>query len=239
MNILREFRRVSNKSMPLRMILLLLFSLIFIVTTYAWFSTQTDVDLGGLQAPTTPWDVAYYINDDEKEYFKQTVIFTIDELYPGMPDREDLVHIYNLGSTSTNITYEIVSVKIFGQEVVEQLRTNGEIHTDTATNTTHIFSKDTAYPFNVSYTYDKAKLTGEYVDDATTPSAHATFKFNVNWEYEGNGTDDENLARDILDTKFGKDAYAYYQNEANDPTKAIEIQVKITSSMIHPSLENQ
>ena len=40
-----------------------------------------------------------------------------------------------------------------------------------------------------------------------------------------------------LDTKFGKNAYNYYQNEQNDKNKAIEIVVKITSSMIHPDSE--
>ena len=44
--------------------------------------------------------------------------------------------------------------------------------------------------------------------------------------------EDENLAKDVLDTKFGKDAYNYYQNEQNDPLKAIEIVVRITSSML-------
>ena len=234
MNILREFRRVNNKSMPLRMILLLLFSVIFIVTTYAWFSTQKDVDLSGLQAPTTPWDVQYFVNNDTNEILDQTAIFTIDELYPGMPDRFDYVHVYNLGSTSTNITYELLSVKIFGEEILDELQATGEIETDTTTNTTQIFSKNTTYPFNISYTYDRAKLVGEYVDDTTTPEAHAKFRLDVSWDYEGVITD-----ADALDTQFGKDAYAFYQQEGNDPTKAIEIHIKITSSMIHPSLENQ
>lgn len=57
-------------------------------------------------------------------------------------------------------------------------------------------------------------------------------KLNVSWTYQGNGTEDENLAKDVLDTKFGKDAYNYYQNEQNDPLKAIEVVVRITSSML-------
>lgn len=65
-----------------------------------------------------------------------------------------------------------------------------------------------------------------------TPEANATLKLNVSWTYQGNGTEDENLAKDVLDTKFGKDAYNYYQNEQNDPLKAIEVVVRITSSML-------
>ena len=120
---------------------------------------------------------------------------------------------------------------LYSQEA--ELKENNMIQTDG--NTVHIFADDTEYPFDISYTYDKTRLDGEFVDDATTPNAGATFKFQASWEYQGNGTEDENLAKDILDTQFGKGAYAYYQDEANDPSKAIEITVKITSSMIHPS----
>lgn len=235
MNILREVRRVKEKSMATRIRLLLTFAVILIINTYAWHGIDKDGKLKGLEASVTPWDVSYYVNEDKNEILDQIATFTIEDLYPGMPEREDIVHVYNMGTTSTNITYELISVKVFGQEVLPQLQTDGEIQT-TGT-TTNIFSKDTQYPFNISYTYDRVKLIGEYVDDKTTPRAHATFKFNVNWTYEGQGTVAENLAKDALDTKFGKDAYAYYQDEENDPTKAIEIKVKITSNMIHPSVD--
>ena len=230
MNILREFRRVKTKSMAVRISLLLIFSVILIVNTYAWFSIQKDVDLGGLEGYVTSWDVSYFVNEDTNEILDQTAVFTIDELYPGMPVREDIVHIYNRGTTGTTIKYELLSVKVFGQEVLDKLKEdpNG---IKTEGNTTNIFANKEEYPFNISYTYDKNTLVGQYVDDITTPNAAATFKFNVNWEYEEGDTEEEIKARDLLDTKFGKDAYSYYQNEENNPTKAVEIYVKITSSM--------
>lgn len=232
MNILREVRRVRKKSLPIRVILLLTFCVIFVASTYAWFSTQKNVTFRGLEADVTPWDVSYYVEDNE--VFNENVTFTIEELYPGMPQREEFVHIYNRASTSTDIKYQVVSVKVFGQEVLNEL----DIGIDG--KTTNIFSADTNYPFKVSYTYDKNYLTGEYIDDETTPLSYATFNFTVNWDYEGNSEiESENLAKDILDTKFGKDAYAYYQDEENDPTKAIEVTVKITSKMIHPSTEGK
>lgn len=234
MNILREVRRASNKSMPVRIILLLAFCVIFIVTTYAWFSTQKDVKFEGLKGYTTPWYVAYYINSDEEETFEQVATLTVDELYPGMPTHEDIVHIYNMGTASTQISYELTSVKIFGVEVLENLKSNQEISQNG--NTTSVFSKDTDYPFNVSYTYDKDYLRGTYVDDETTPSAMATFEFNVDWSYRKGETQEELTARDILDTKFGKDAYKYYQ-DGNGSNTAVEIKVRISSKMIHPSEE--
>ena len=240
MNILREVRRINKKSMPARIVVLLVFCVIFVVSTYAWFSTQRDVSFSGLGADLTSWDVSYYVNNDRNEILDQIATFTIEELYPGMPERQDVVHIYNLGESSTNIEYELISVKVFGQEVLNEL----DINIDSSTNTTTIFSGDTAisddtqkYPFTVSYTYDKDYLKNPYVDDVTTPQSHATFKFNVDWEYEIAGTDAQNAAKDALDTQFGEKAYAYYKQADSDPSKAIEIQVRITSSMIHPSLE--
>ena len=233
MNILREFRRVKKRSLPARILLISIFSVILIINTYAWFNSNQPVNMSGLEANITPWDVRYYV--DDREVLDATVTFTIDELYPGMPDREDIVRIYNMSTTSTSINYEVTSVKVFGQEVLDQLKENNIMQTDG--NTVHIFADDTEYPFDISYTYDKTRLDGEYKDDETTPNAGATFKYQASWEYQGNGTEDENLAKDILDTKFGKGAYEYYQDEANDPSKAIEINIKITSSMIHPNAD--
>ena len=233
MNILREIRRIKKRSVPARILLITIFSVILIINTYAWVNANEPVNMSGLEANITPWDVRYYV--DDKEMLDESVTFTIDELYPGMPDREDIVRIYNMSTTSTSIKYELTSVKVFGQEVLDQLKENNMIQTDG--NTAHIFADDTEYPFDISYTYDKTRLDGEYKDDETTPNAGATFKYQASWEYQGNGTEDENLAKDILDTKFGKGAYEYYQDEANDPSKAIEITVKITSSMIHPNAD--
>ena len=229
MNILREFRRVKKKSMATRIRLILIFSVILIVNTYAWWGAKQDVKLNGLEGDVTSWDVAYYVKDEE--ILDQDVTFTIDELYPGMPERkEDIVHIYNIGKSSTSIKYELISIKVFGQEILEQLQDEGVIQ---ASGTTiNLFADDKLYPFNVSYTYDKTRLDGQYVDDESTPNSMATFKFNSSWAYEGTGTAEENEAKDILDTKFGKDAYNYYKNENNDPSKAIEITVKITSQII-------
>lgn len=228
MNILRELRRVKKQSMTFRILLILTFSVILIINTYAWFNANSPVDLQGLEADVTPWDIRYYV--DDKEVLDENVTFTIDELYPGMPDREDIVRIYNMSTTSTSINYELTSVKIFGREILDQLEENNIIHTEG--NTVNIFADDTKYPFKIEYTYDRTRLDGEYVDDTTTPMSGATFKFKSSWDYQGTGTEDEKLAKDILDTRFGKDAYEYYQNQNNNPSKAIEITVKITSSMI-------
>jgi len=239
MNILREVRRVNQKSMPIRIISILLFSVILIVSTFAWFSSQKDVDLGGLTGDVTSWDVSYYVRNEER--LDQTATFTINQLYPGMDLYQDRVHIYNIGTSSTNIEYKLISVKVFGETLYEDGAADNEltVEFDEDTNTTYIFTGDTQYPFEISYTYDKDYLNGKYDMDTQTPvSAHAILELNVDWEYGEEGSVDGEISdKDALDTQFGKDAYEYYQNELNDPSKAIEIKVKITSNFIHPSLE--
>ncbi len=229
MNILREFRRATKRSIATRIRLVLLFSVILIINTYAWWSATQDVKLNSLKGDVTSWDVSYYVNEDENEILDTMASFTIDELYPGMPEREDTAHIYNIGTTGTIIKYELASVKIFGEEVLDELKANGAITTDG--NTTNIFSDNTKYPFNISYTFDKDRLSGKYVSDEATPNAKATFKYNLSWDFEAGDTDAEKLERDTIDTVFGKNAYKFYQNSENDSNKAIEIYVKITSSI--------
>lgn len=243
MNLLREVRRVHKKSMPIRIIFVLAFCVIFIVTTYAWFSTQKDIKLGGLDAYVIPWNVEYYVNSDTNEILDEKAVFTIEDLYPGMPNREEVVHVYNMGKASTNITYELKAVRVFGEDILtkgedgkQYLQVNSKlipITTINEGNVTKIFSADTEFPFSVSYEYDKSKLIGEYSKEEYKSSARATFKLKVSWLYESEGTDDaEKLAKDVLDTKFGKEAYKYYQD--NEDTNAIEIEIKITSSMVYP-----
>lgn len=239
MNILREVRRVNQKSMPVRIISILLFSVILIVSTFAWFSSQKDIKLGGLQGDVTSWDVAYYVRNEER--MDETATFTISEFYPGMDLYQDRVNIYNIGTSSSNIQYELISVKVFGETLYQKGAASNQltVRVDNATKTTHIFSGDTRYPFKISYTYDKDYLNGKYDFDTQTPaSAHAYLEFNAIWAYGEEGSVNGEISdKDQLDTQFGKDAYEYYQNNANDPSKAVEIQVKITSNFIHPSLE--
>lgn len=233
MNILREYRRIKKKSLATRISLIFTFSVILIVSTYAWFGINQPVQIGGLEGKVTSWDVSYFVED--KEVLDEIATITIDELYPGMPEREDVVNIYNRGEASTKIYYELISVKVFGVEVLDMLKEDSEISTNG--NTTNIFSTNQNFPFNISYTYDKDYLNEIYEDDENTPNGKATFKYNVNWPYREGETQEEIEAKDFLDTKFGKDAYTYYE-AGNSSSSAVVIKVRITSNMIHPSLEN-
>jgi len=239
MNILREIKKVNQLNMPIRIILLLTFCVIFTASTYAWFAIVREVNIGGLQGNVNEVegpDVAYYVG--ESEILDETVTFTLNSLYPGMPFYNDTIDIYNTSDSTTEINFEIVSVKLFGEEIyneefsigVSNVGENGKKYT--------IFSEDTQYPFNISFQCDKSTIEGTYVDDGSDASekAHATFDFNANWTFQaeaedGESLDDEDIkARDDLDTQFGEAAFEYYNESGNEA--AIEIKVKITSTRI-------
>ena len=103
MNILREIRKTKEKSMPIRIIVTLMFCAVFIVNTYAWFAMNKEVNLSGLTGEVTSWDVSYYVEDEE--ILDETATFLINEAYPGMPNREETV---NGKKTHTKIMMECV-----------------------------------------------------------------------------------------------------------------------------------
>lgn len=236
MNILRELRKTGKRSIAVRVKLVLMFSIVLITNTYAWWNINKKVNLGNLEAEVESWDVAYVVND--KEVLDETVSFTVNEVYPGMPDYEDYVHIYNMGSGDTKIEFEIEAIKIFGQDVLEELKQNNEIKEEG--NDVTLFVNDTSYPFCIKYTFDKNTLEGEYENGEykngefidkkdnngkygyeTNNKSVATLSFNINWEYDA--------GKDDLDTQMGKKAYEYYKNAEDNDGKAIEVNVKITS----------
>lgn len=232
MNILREYRRIKKKSLATRISLIFTFSVILIVSTYAWFAEIQPVNLGGIEVKVDTWYVAYYIDE---EIFDETATIVIDEIYPGMTEQTEIIDIYNLGNLSTKIDFELVSVKIFGNEVLDEIKENNEILRED--NTTDIFSTNKNYPFDISYTYDKEYLNETYIDDISTPNGKATFKMCVNWPYREGDTEKEMIDKDLLDTKFGKDAFSYYLS-GNTSESAVEIKIKITSNRIEERVKN-
>ncbi len=222
MNILRELRKFKRKSVLVKLQILLLFSVMLIASTYAWWRIP-EVKMSNLQGTVESWEVEYDIEDNK--ILEEEVTISVDNFQPGMQDFEKIISIRNLGTKETSITYELTSVKLFGEEVLSELQNNNEIAL--AGNTVNLFvnSAENEYPFNICYTYDKSKISGQYEDDESTPDAVAKLGFYVSWEYE-KGTD-------ILDTSVGQRAYDYYEDENNIPEEILQFTVKITSKAIH------
>lgn len=218
MNILRELRRIKSKSLMKRICLTLIFSVILLINTYAWWKIDNEVEIKNLEANVTSWDVQYFVNDTE--ILEETVKLSIKEFFPGMLNHTEKVNIYNVGEASTSIKYEITSVKLFGKEILDELIQNNEI--EYQENSVKLFTNKEKYPFDISCSFDKTRIEGNYLEQQNTNSV-ATMNFNASWEYEGNNK---------IDTEYGKKAYEYYQNNEAEDNETLEVYIKITSSRI-------
>ena len=238
MNILREIRKAKKRSMVARCFLILLFATFLIINTFAWYSIIKKVDNQNLGAVVTPWNVEFYTSDSE-EPLDETVTFTVNEMYPGMPEFEDYVFIRNAENRPSTIEFKLKRITLFGEliysdEVIENFenelepivtRTEVEGQTGIYSGTIDLITEGEDYPFHISYSYDKDKISGKYESDILTPDAFATFTMNIEWDYELLVNDLVSSDRDNLDTDFGKRAYEFYSNE--EETNAIEIKVEI------------
>lgn len=219
MNVFRELRRIKNRNVIARLAVVFVFLLMLITSTYAWFNISKEVEIQGVEGKVSGWNVEYYVND---VFAENTYVFEAQNFYPGMDPITETVKIYNTGELNTNIKYEITSIKLFGEEILEQLENNNEIIY--SERGIAIFTDTTKYPFFINYSYDKVKLIGTYADAESTPNAVATLDLSASWEYHGND------AKDILDTGFGEAAYDYYEAHP-EGEEALVIEMKITSEM--------
>lgn len=240
MNILREIRKISKKSKKKKIMLIMLLSIVLIVNTYACFFSEKETNLKSIEGKVNSWDISYVIS--EKEILDEEISLDIDTIYPGMPIYEKDLHIYNLGNTNAQITIDIISVQLFGNEIANELKEKLEI-TD-KNNEVTVFAdlpNTSEYPFKCKMAYDKLKLEdkygyitfdedGNFVDGKdennkygyeTNNKSVATIKMQFMWD----GTND------VLDTQFGKKAFEYYQNQENTQ-EAMKIKIRVTSSRV-------
>lgn len=226
MNVLRELRKFKTKSAIAKIRMLILLAVMLIGSAYAWFGVQVVVGVNNIKSKVVEWDVEYSVDDDALETQEFTV--AIEEFYPGMTDFEKNVIIKNMSTTDSKISYELISVRLFGQEILEELESNGNITTQGTRK--NIFSTE-EYPFNASYYYDRDELVGKYVDETSTPEAVAKLVFSASWSYEREGDTKNLVENDELDTYYGEEAYDYYKNsELADKYKPLEITIKIHTS---------
>lgn len=230
MNILRELRKFKRKSVITKLQVLLVFAIMLVASTYAWWLSP-EIWLTNLKASVESWDVEYVLEEVPDTPLEKEITISVDEFKPGMADFEKAINVRNLGTKSSSITCELTSIKLFGVEVLNELKTNNEIKLQG--DNVILFANEAKYPFEIFYKCEKSTISGQYVDDTTTPDSVARIAFYASWEYEkGSNEDDE------LDTSFGQKAYDYYNDSTsayNDPTskiEALQFTVKITTKAI-------
>ena len=228
MNVLRIVRR---KKINIFLIIILL--IIGISSTYAWFHSDENNQTSGLVTKVSSWGVEFIMEDEEILTNRFTI--EIPEFYPGMEDIEKKIDIYNLGEEMTTLEYEIESIQIFGEEVLNNETLENETEEITGIRAANLFGNSSATlfdpdntnysfyvnyptPFEIKYSYNKLELAGLGGDGEYS----GWFKINFSWL--------NNQLNNEEDTKIGNLAYDYMKSQENNENKEspIKIVVKIT-----------
>lgn len=168
-----------------------------ITNAFAWFIYSNKVS-NTINAGVKSWKITFAQDGTNLE---NEVTFNINSIYPGMPNYTDRIEIRNSGEMAANITYELISVKIFEQTFTNATYTSAQLESILSDN----------YPFVTTFNVSSATID---------INQSANFSVLVNWPYESG--DDE------LDTYWGKKSYDF--KSQNPGVNEIEIRVKIVAS---------
>lgn len=227
MNVLRELRKFKTKSALAKIRILILLAVMLVVSTYAWFYVDKDVGVSNIRGVVTEWDVEYSI--DDVIITTEEIVIACDEFYPGMDPFEKKIKTSNKTETGADIKYELKSVKLFGVEILEDLKNTGNV-TEAGT-TINVFATE-EYPFNAGFYYDRDVIGGiDPITGLPTPNSHAELTVFANWSYTRESVTKTITENDELDTQYGEDAYQYYQDETlSERYSPLEIVINITSA---------
>lgn len=186
---------------------LLFFALALIVNTYAWFlyvsmvSTSLDIHI-------TSWLFEFSESED-------TIILSVDRIFPGMETFTKDVTGSNLGEMSADLSVALESVRI-----LDEVYNVGDTYTIEGGGTGTYTSEDLItmlqekYPFKVNIYVDDELYDGTEIVLTTGDSKTVTYE--VVWPYESTDDADRLESFDTIDTQMGNKAYEYFEAHKND-----------------------
>ena len=190
-------RKKLFKKVKLRTIFLLAITLAS--NSFAWFVYTTKVS-SNISAKVREWNVTFDVNGQTVE---KTIEINIDSLYPGMESYNQTLTASNSGEARAQITYEVITAKVLGDDLMTLGYTDAEIVNYLRSN----------YPFSIDFNVS---------NDIIQSKGEETITISISWPYES-GQDEE-------DTKWGSLAYTYHQNYPDIPS--IDLSIKITAYQI-------
>lgn len=185
-------RRKILKKVRLKTLFLLAITLAS--NSFAWFIYTTKVS-SNISAKVREWNVTFEANGQVVE---KTIEINIDSLYPGMDAYNQTLTAANSGESKAQITYEIVSTNILGDNLVNYNYSNEDILNYLKNN----------YPFTI-----EISSTNSIIE----PNGEENINITVSWPYESG--DDEK------DTYWGNLAYNYHQANPGEPSIVLVIKI--------------
>lgn len=187
---------------------ILFIALLLTSNSFAWFIYMNKID-SDINVRVKAWNVSFrFDNETMTDYIN----FSVDEIYPGMDDFEQVLSVTNDGDVAAKLSYEIISINIFGEDysVLEDNITSPDLN-DVLTN---------RYPFKISITSDSETISSN--------GGMANFIVRVVWPYES--YDDYGNINDEVDTYWGNQAYQFSLD--NEDVPCILLKVKLTATQI-------
>ena len=191
-------RRKILKKVRLKTLFLLAITLAS--NSFAWFIYTTKVS-SNISAKVREWNVTFEANGQVVE---KTIEINIDSLYPGMDAYNQTLTAANSGESKAQITYEIVSTNILGDNLVNYNYSNEDILNYLKNN----------YPFTI-----EISSTNSIIE----PNGEEKINITVSWPYESG--DDEK------DTYWGN--LAYNDHQANPGKPSIGLVIKISAIQLN------
>ena len=185
-------RRKILKKVRLKTLFLLAITLAS--NSFAWFIYTTKVS-SNISAKVREWNVTFEANGQAVE---KTIEINIDSLYPGMNAYNQTLTAANSGESKAQITYEVVSTNILGDNLVNYNYSNEDILNYLKNN----------YPFTI-----EISSTNSIIE----PNGEEKINITVSWPYESG--DDEK------DTYWGNLAYNYHQTNPGKPSIVLVIKI--------------
>ena len=205
--ILKAIIKVIKKRFKLSHLLFL--ALLLTVNSFAWFIYMNKIS-SDIDVKVKAWNVSFEFNNQTMTDY---INFSVDEIYPGMPDYEQNISVTNDGEVSAKLYYEIVSVNILGTEYIVE---------DGGFTSEELVTKlETEYPFKINITTNKEIIDGQ--------GGKANFVVNVTWPYES--YDSEGTLNDEIDTYWGNQAYQFSKEHPDD--SCILLKVKLSATQIN------
>lgn len=194
----------------------ILFAVVSLISvTLAWFAYS------GLAAARTEVDVkAWYIEfEKNNQAVSNNIVISLDDIYPGMEPKTEIINIKNLGDTEAKLKYKINSARI--------LDSNSDYY-EISNNVTSDYIEDVIshnYPFHIDIAIDKLYINAK---------EQAAFKVNVTWPLDS--------GNDALDSLWGRNAYQYDQTQAeledDEKEPAIEVTINVTAEQAIRDLDS-
>ena len=171
------------------------------INSYAWFIYISRVDTS-FTAKVRSWNVMFQIHDND---IASEVVFTVGDIYPGMPNYNDFASIVNTGETAGEVYFEIKRVEILGEVFTRDIYSNEQLIDILKNN----------YPF---------KINLSLTDTLVRPGRTELFNIDVKWPYES--------GNDELDTEWGMKAYNYLNQSTSTTCISIAVEIKVNQESV-------